>query len=95
MFRTLINNTDLCVSKGHVLAQPPDVLLTGVVELRLQTDILRHLQLLHPQLLTTLDRHALLFHVLQSVVPHRGAQTEHYVHPGGNERGERKRERFV
>lgn len=71
--QTVVSGPYLGVPEGHVLAQPPDVLLTGVVELRLQTDILRHLQLLHPQLLTTLDRHTLLLDVLKSVVPHCGA----------------------
>lgn len=32
---------DLCVAEGHVLTQSVDVLLTGVVQLRVQTDVLR------------------------------------------------------
>lgn len=31
---------DLCVAEGHVLTQSVDVLLTGVVQLRLQADVL-------------------------------------------------------
>lgn len=40
-----------------------------------------HLHLLHPQLFTTLDRHSLLLSVLQGVVPHRGAEADHDIHP--------------
>lgn len=31
----------LCVAEGHVLTQSIDVLLTGVVQLWIQTDVLR------------------------------------------------------
>lgn len=47
----------------------------------LQTAVPHHLQLLHPQLFTTLQRHPLLPNVLQRVVPHRGAQADDNVHP--------------
>lgn len=40
-----------------------------------------HLQLLHPQLFATLERHALLLGVLQRVVPHGGAEADDHVHP--------------
>ncbi len=33
-------SADLCVAEGHVLTQSVDVLLTGVVQLRLQADVL-------------------------------------------------------
>lgn len=32
---------DLCVAEGYALTQSVDVLLTGVVQLRLQADVLR------------------------------------------------------
>lgn len=40
-----------------------------------------HLQLLHPQLFSALERDSLFFGLLQRVVPHRGAQTDHNIHP--------------
>ena len=43
---------------------------------------LYHLQLLHAELLATLEGDALLLGLLQGVVPHRGAQTDDHVHPG-------------
>lgn len=52
-----------------------------------------HFQLLHPQLFATLQGHALLLHILQSVVPYSGAQTDHYITPGEKKRvreGERQ-----
>lgn len=39
-----------------------------------------HLQLLHPQLLATFQRHSLLSDLLQRVVPHCGAETNYNVH---------------
>ena len=45
-----------------------------------------HLQLLHPQLFTTLERHPLLLGVLQRVVPHGGAEADDHVHPAGEQR---------
>ena len=42
-----------------------------------------HLQLLHTELLATLEGDALLPGILQGVVPHRGAQADDHIHPGG------------
>lgn len=40
-----------------------------------------HLQLLNTQLLAALQRHPVLLGILQSIVAHGCAQTDHYVHP--------------
>lgn len=45
-----------------------------------------HLQLLHPQLFATLERHPLLLGVLQRVVPHGGAEADDDVHPADGQR---------
>lgn len=40
-----------------------------------------HLQLLNTQLFAALQRHPVLFGILQSIIAHSCAQTDHYIHP--------------